>query len=101
MTFENEEGYQRAINYNDITSTDTRPIVRGLAKWLGDQEIEVQPASEPSDIIWENRHFTPAQRLTKTIFAWTIIGVLLFGSFCAIFVAKDQQVKVVKKYPPV
>jgi len=25
-------------------------------------EIELQPASEPTDIIWENRHFKPAQR---------------------------------------
>jgi hypothetical protein len=45
MTFESEEGIQRALHLDD-------------KNWLGDQEIEIQKASEPSDIIWENRHFT-------------------------------------------
>ena len=30
-----------------------------LKYWLGDHTIEIQEASEPSDIIWENRQYTP------------------------------------------
>ena len=47
VTFATEEGHERAVNYCNYPQS----------KLLG-QEIEVQEASEPSDIIWENRQFT-------------------------------------------
>lgn len=50
VTLETEEAYNRALQYND-------PALPQM-KFLG-QEIELQAASEPTDIIWENRHFTP------------------------------------------
>jgi len=57
MTFENEEGVNRALGYDEAIEADVN--LRPLKTWLGNHEIEIQPASEPSDIIWENRHFTP------------------------------------------
>ena len=58
MTFENEEGVTRALKYDEAIQAE--PDKFGwLENWLGDEVIEIQPASEPSDIIWENRQYTP------------------------------------------
>ena len=48
ITFETEEGYNRAVNYNNTIK------MKDFTKYktfLYD-EIEIKPASEPSDIIW-------------------------------------------------
>lgn len=47
VTFETEEGHARACAYNDYPKE----------KILG-QELDLQEASEPTDIIWENRQLT-------------------------------------------
>ena len=60
MTFETEEGIQRALHFDEACQAeDASAQLKGSRTWLGDQFIEIQEASEPSDIIWENRHFTP------------------------------------------
>ena len=96
MTFEGEEGYQRALKYHD-----TNLVADADQVFLGDQRIEIQAASEPSDIIWENRHFTPAQRLKKTIVVVSIIAFALFCSFMVIFWGRKYQKQVAQKFPPV
>ena len=58
MTFENEEGVTRALKYHEAIEADPANLGK-YQFWLKDEEIEIQPASEPSDIIWENRQFTP------------------------------------------
>ena len=70
MTFESEEGAQRAKAFEEATLSEENADKKHLRKWFeADNEeleqkyhLELQSASEPSDIIWENRHFTPAQR---------------------------------------
>jgi len=59
MTFETEEGVNRALSYKE--AVDAAPENYGLdvTKWIDVHDIDIQEASEPSDIIWENRHFTP------------------------------------------
>jgi hypothetical protein len=47
VTFESEEGHARGTVYNEYPQE----------KCLG-QVLDLQEASEPSDIIWENRQFT-------------------------------------------
>ena len=59
MTWESEEGVNRALSYNATIDTE-REKYEDIRYFVGDHEIEVQQASEPSDIIWENRQFTPA-----------------------------------------
>ena len=41
--------------------------------------------SEPTDIIWENRHFTRMDYFWRQLKAYTCIAVLLFGSFVLIY----------------
>ena len=99
MTFENEEGYQRAVQFDEIVTKSTIPEVRDLKGWLGDQDIEIQAASEPSDIIWENRHWTPWQRTKGEIVAALVIGAALALSFAIVFVGRKMQAGVYAKYP--
>jgi tryptophan-rich sensory protein len=54
------------------------------------QEIEIQEASEPTDIIWENRHFTPRERTYKRVIVWSVIFLMLAISFLIIFTLKKS-----------
>jgi len=49
--------------------------------------IEIEESAEPTDIIWENREYSPLSRLHKTIVAWTVIIAMLAVSFICIFEA--------------
>ena len=62
--------------YNDLP--------HGQMKFLG-EDLEVQQASEPTDIIWENREYSPETRAIKANVVWVFIGLMLFGSFSIIF----------------
>ena len=56
MTFENEEGFNRCLNMADAIDNDRD--LKDMKRWLDWFKIDIQPASEPTDIIWENRHFS-------------------------------------------
>ena len=99
MTFENEEGVNRALEYDSAIEQDDS--LDHLKTWLDNHEIEIQQASEPSDIIWENRHFTPFQRNKKKCVAWSIILALLAFSFMLIFLCSQVSVKMLLTYPVV
>jgi hypothetical protein len=57
-TFETEEGYERATRYNDLITKKEGGIEEDdyshYETILG-EHIHLEEASEPSDIIWENR----------------------------------------------
>lgn len=44
------------------------------------EAIEIQDASEPTDIIWENRQYGETGRNIKRVVVWTIILIMLCGS---------------------
>jgi len=77
MSLESEEGKCRADIYNE---TVMEPDYEKYRTFLG-SEIDVSGASEPTDIIWENRHFTSFQRFVRTI----IVAVVLLGVLCCSF----------------
>jgi len=89
MTFETEEGVNRALGFNEAIEND--PELDDLKFWLGKNEIEIQQASEPSDIIWENRHFTPWQRTKKECIVWSILTVMLLVSFVLIYTCESYS----------
>jgi len=53
-------------------------------KFLG-EPIDVHEASEPSDIIWENRQFTAGVRKCSMAVVYFIIGILLACSLVFIY----------------
>ena len=100
MSFENEEGVNRAVESNQ--TIENEPDLYGhLGVWLDEFSIEIQQASEPSDIIWENRHFTPTDRLKKKIVVFFTILILLLLSFVLIYVCSSYSLKLLKVYPSV
>ena len=82
LTFENEEGLNRMAAYNELIETSDEYI--GYDKLLG-CPLEIDDASEPTDIIWENRHFTAWERTQRTTIVVGIISGLLFASFIMLF----------------
>lgn len=68
------------------------------AKFLG-EPIDIQEASEPTDIIWENRQITPAYRFKQTIIVWIIIGIMLSISGAIIYVCSYTSTSLKLRYP--
>ena len=80
-TMETEEGHTRATQYNKLIG---EVEFKHFDKFLT-SEIELQEASEPTDIIWENRSFTPRQRSVKRCIVAFLILVMLAISAVIIF----------------
>ena len=98
LTFENEEGLNRCLNYNE-TVGDFEEYA-DFKTFLG-EEIDIQEASEPTDIIWENRHFTSLERFKRTIIVMLIVFLLLCVSFVVIFLCSHAANKPLLKYPAI
>lgn len=82
LTFENEEGLNRCRAYNDVVENDDQ---YSHYRTLLGEELEIKDASEPTDIIWENRHFTAWDRFKRTVIVVGYVTVLLAISFVIIF----------------
>ena len=95
LTFENEEGLNRCQNYKDTVQNEEFADIRTL---LG-QELDFEDASEPTDIIWENRHFTRWDRIKRTIIVCCCVFVLLSISFSFIFICSQGANRPLLKYP--
>ena len=89
-TFESEEGYNRAKKYNELPQL----------KFCG-QELDLQEASEPTDIIWENRHFKPITRSFKRLIVYIVIVLMLAGSAAIIYRFTMISLGAKLKYPKV
>ena len=96
-SFESEEGRARALVYNE---TILQKDFKHFQKFLG-SEIEIQEASEPTDIIWENRPFTPKTRNIKRVFVYFTIIIMLTLSGSVIFNLTKKSLSLKQKYPKV
>lgn len=67
---------------------------------LLEQKFEFQNCSEPTDIIWENRHFTNNQYFWRGLFVFIIVGVLLLGSLIIIYVISAFSMNLAAVFPP-
>lgn len=93
ITFEEEDGY--------ILAQDFEPTRReNLRQLLGKNMVFVE-AQEPTNIIWENRHFTKNQRLTRIGIAAAINLVLVAISFVIIYYIQFAGLKMTSQYPEV
>lgn len=66
---------------------------------LNQDLADCDPTSEPTDIIWENRHFTSWDYTKREIFAYTIIGVLIFVSFIVVYMIFAVSSRMANVYP--
>lgn len=95
LTFENEEGLNRCLNYSETVED---PQYEKYKEFLG-EEIQVDEASEPTDIIWENRSFTQWERLKRSLIVIGIVFLLLCASFVVVFICSQEANKPLLKYP--
>ena len=89
-TFEDEEGFNRA----DSIAEAGIPQM----KLLG-EDIQIRAAAEPTDIIWENREYSPHSRRVRTCIAWFVILIMLLCSFLFIFSASVYGNKAKSMFP--
>ena len=66
-----------------------------------DLPIKFEKASEPTDIIWENRHHSRTDYFFRQLVAFTIIGILLFGSFAVIYKVARMSADIAIEFPKV
>ena len=97
VTMLTEEGYYRAVNYNDNVEMED---FKKYDKFLS-QHIYVKDAAEPTDIIWENRNYTRGERNIKKLAVAFIIFILLCISFSSIFLCQKASLAKKNKYPKV
>ena len=62
-------------------------------------EIEIEEASEPTDIIWENRALTPSQRNIRRVIVYMIIIFMLCCSGAIIFKCSVTKQILKARYP--
>jgi hypothetical protein len=99
VMFETEEGVNRARELNEkAADLKDDSVPSSFASFLGG-DIELQEASEPTDIIWENRFFAPSTRHWKRAVTWIVILVLLAFSACVIFLCQTTSIKLKSLYP--
>ena len=63
--------------------------------------MKFRKASEPTDIIWENRIYTTVDYYFRQLIAFTIIGILLFGSFAFIYKVARTSAEIAREFPKV
>jgi hypothetical protein len=101
VTFETEEGYRRACKYNDLVNKDSDIATENMVKFdkfLG-KPIDLQEASEPSDIIWENREYSERERNFKRVISFLIIFSMLVASAAIIYFCSIKSLQLKTKYP--
>ena len=98
MSFECEEGVNRALQFNKTVRANPAEFA-DLNVWLDQFQVDIKRASEPTDIIWENRQYTPRQRLLKSIFVFTFLVFLLACSFLMILICSQSSQRLLNKYP--
>jgi len=61
--------------------------------------MTLDPSSEPSDIIWENRGYTESERYIKRFFSLILIALMLTVSAALIYKCQYENIKLNEKYP--
>ena len=96
ITFEEEDAYNLAQYYEpEFTISGRKKPAKG--KFL-EEDLFLIPATEPTNIIWENRHLTNAERYTRLVKVILIVLVLALACFVLIFVIKSFPIWINKTW---
>jgi hypothetical protein len=87
ISFSEEGGYEAAKSYESTS------------KIFLDHEINIKEATEPTDIIWENRHFTDEERKSRTKMVILSATCYLICALIVITALKYCGTLVSAKYP--
>lgn len=89
ITFEEEDAKLLAMSNNKRDK-----------KFYG-KNLEFLDASEPTDIIWENRYLTRKAIFWREICAWIVIAILMSGSFVIVYYVSGLSAKIARVFPTV
>ena len=95
ITFEEEDAFLLAI---EETEKNEKLEENQKKKLLG-QHLNFKRASEPTDIIWENRYFTKKDYIWRQIIAYAIIFVALLVCFELTYLIAYTSAKVAAVFP--
>ena len=73
------------ITFESEDSATLCNMVESSNMTLFNQELIFKKCSEPTDIIWENRHFSGWDYIKRQTLVCVLIGMLLVGSFVLIY----------------
>lgn len=90
LTFENEAGYEVARKFSEDQNDDAQ---------LLECKINIKEATEPTDIIWENRHYTEKQLRSNMYRVILNATMYLCGALLIITVMKGGLMMLTAKYP--
>ena len=92
ITFEEEDAYIIAQNFEPKTNWLGR--VFPSHKQLLNQDLYFTEATEPTNIIWENRHVTKKERFKRYSISVLIILVLIILSFIGVSLMKTASLTI-------
>jgi hypothetical protein len=99
ITFEEEDAYILAQDFEP--SFDIKGKRAPSSRTFMDTDLYFIEATEPTNIIWENRHLTAQIRFKRTIHAVLLIMLLVLASFGVIYYCKVTALQIAQKYPSV
>jgi hypothetical protein len=99
ITFEEEDGLIVAQEFESRTNLCGSKLP--AEKEFMDDELCLEESTEPTNIIWENRHWTQADYAKRTLQVVAIIAGLLTVSFLAIYNCKSYAIELASRQPNV
>jgi len=99
ITFEEEDGKIVAEEFEKKYNKWGKQLP-ALKQILNDDLFLVE-ATEPTNIIWENRHFTEVDILRRSLRAFAAIVCLLIASFLTIYYFKSIESNTSRMYPTI
>jgi hypothetical protein len=91
ITFRSDDSAIAALKFDGSNEGET----------LLGSPLKFVAASEPTDIIWENRRFTPMQYLRREISAYVLLGILLAGSVAIVYKISMMSADIASVFPTV
>ena len=95
ITFESDDGYNEALSYSKkgwlskVTSSDETATSANI---LG-RPAKFTAATEPTNIIWENRHIKGVNLYMRGVIAVILISMMLTIAFVVILVSKYAAIE--------
>lgn len=106
ITFESDDGYIEALSYSKKMSWgfsgNKDPVMDGFEReqLLGGDPL-FKAATEPTNIIWENRHIRGFNFCTRATSALLVVTLMLVVSFGFVYLFKKTSINASAQFPKV
>ncbi|EQC32603.1 hypothetical protein SDRG_09917 [Saprolegnia diclina VS20] len=97
ITFEDEEGYLRCLREYPSLGVLHR-LFQPYHKRFMKKRMRIEPAPDPTDIIWENLDYSWAARMLRVVCVNIVALALLLLSFLIIYLAKTKKNELTAKF---